>query len=205
MHDLLGWIASLPPALLYGVMLVAAFMENVFPPLPADTVIAVGAFAAATGHGSALGAWTATMIGNIGGAMLMFAAGRRYGMPWLQRRFPSLVPVDATHRFVERVQRHGIGALVLSRFLPGVRAIVPPVAGAIGIRAAPAAAAMTLASGVWSGVVCWMAFRAGANAEVFLARVVAQQRVIALAAVVVVVCGAGVVLWRRAAAQKRRR
>ena len=202
MHDLLEWIASLPPVLLYGVILVAAFVENVFPPLPADTVIAVGAFAAAGGHGSALGAWSATMIGNIGGAMLMFAVGRRFGMPWLQRRFPSLVPADATHRFVERVHRYGIGAVVLSRFLPGVRATVPPVAGAIGIGAIQAALAMTLASGVWYGVVCWLAFRAGANAEVFLARVAAQQRVIVVAAVAVVVCGAGVVLWRRAAATR---
>ncbi len=205
MHDLLEWIASLPPVLLYGVILMAAFVENVFPPLPADTVIAVGAFAAARGHASAFGAWSATMIGNISGAMLMFAAGRHYGMPWLQRRFPSLVPAEATHRFIERVQRHGIGAVVLSRFLPGVRAIVPPVAGAIGITATRAAAAMTLASGVWYGVVCWLAFRAGANADVFLARVAAQQRVIAVAAVAVVVCGAGVVLWRRATEQKRRR
>ncbi|MDQ6613053.1 MAG: hypothetical protein M3Y64_11505, partial [Gemmatimonadota bacterium] len=90
MLELLEWLGSLPVALLYVVISVAAFAENVFPPLPADTAIALGAFAAARGPGSAIGVWTATMLGNVGGAMLMYFLGVRYGLPWLAKRFPSL-------------------------------------------------------------------------------------------------------------------
>ncbi len=192
MHDLLNWLGTLPEPLLYAAILLAAFAENVFPPLPADTVVALGAFVAARGHGTALGAWGATMIGNIAGAMLMYSIGKRYGMPRLTRKFPTVFSPATTAQFVDRFHKHGLWAVVISRFLPAVRAVVPPVAGAIGIGAVRAAIAKTIASGAWYGVVCWFAFRAGANADALLARIADQQRVISIAVVCVLVIG---IVW----------
>lgn len=189
MHDLLNWLGTLPEPLLYGAILLAAFAENIFPPLPADTVVALGAFVAARGNGSALGAWTATMIGNIGGAMLMFTLGKRHGMPWLAKKLPSVFAGSASEKFIERFNRQGIVAVVISRFLPAVRAVVPPVAGALGVGAVRAALAMGLASGAWYGLVCVLAFRAGADADALLTRIANQQRTVGLVAVAIVVVG----------------
>ncbi len=197
MHDLLNWLGTLPEPLLYGAILLAAFAENIFPPLPADTVVALGAFVAARGNGSALGAWCATMVGNIGGAMLMFTLGKRHGMPWLASRMPSVFAGNASEKFIERFNRQGIGAVVVSRFLPGIRAVVPPLAGALGVGAMRAALAMGLASGVWYGLVCVLAFRAGADADALLARIGNQQRTVGLIAVAVAVLAVAVFLVRR--------
>src|SRR5690554_2456187 len=106
MRDLLDWLGGLPDVLLYGAIALAAFMENVFPPLPADTVVALGAFVAARGNGTAFGSWAATMVGNIGGAMLMFWVGRRYGLPWLARRIPALGSAESTERFERHYNRY---------------------------------------------------------------------------------------------------
>lgn len=186
MQDLLNWLGTLPEYLLYGAILLAAFAENIFPPLPADTVVALGAFVAARGNGSAIGAWGATMLGNIGGAMLMYALGRRFGMPWLTRHFPRMFTPESAERMAERFRKGGVVAIAVSRFLPGVRAIVPPVAGAIGIGAVRTALAMTVASGAWYAAVCWFAFRAGANAEALLARIAGQQKTVGIVAAVIV-------------------
>lgn len=196
MNDLLSWLTALPEPLLYGAIVLAAFAENVFPPLPADTVIALGAFVAARGNGSQWGVWGATMVGNVGGAMLMYGLGHRYGLPWLMRRFPSVVSPDAADRFAERFKTQGMLAVMVSRFLPAVRALVPPMAGALGIGAVRSAVAMTLASGVWYGLVCVLAFRMGANADALLARIASQQRMIGLIAAALVVIIAVVVWWR---------
>jgi membrane protein DedA with SNARE-associated domain len=201
MNDLLAWLAALPDPLLYGAILMAAFAENVFPPLPADTVIALGAFVAARGNGTMFGVWAATMLGNIGGAMLMYGLGHRFGLPWLIRRFPAMVSAESAHRFSEQFRKQGMLAVVISRFLPGVRALVPPMAGALGIGAARSAVAMSLASGIWYGVVCVLAFRAGANAELLLATIARQQRTLGLIALGLVVVAVSLVLWRR---QRRR-
>ena len=197
MHAWLDWLAALPAPWLYSVIAVAAFLENVFPPLPADTIVALGAFAAARGDGSATGAWVATMIGNIGGAMSMFALGRRVGIRWLTTRFPRVFPAEASAYVAVRFRERGMLALVVSRFLPGVRALVPPVAGAMGVAALGAAIAMTLASGVWYGLVCVLAFRAGANADVLLAAIARQQRLFAVVAIVVIVIVTATIARRR--------
>lgn len=196
MLELLDWLTSLPDPLLYGAIMLAAFAENVFPPLPADTVIALGAFVAARGNGTALGVWSATMVGNIGGAMFMYWIGHRYGLPWLSRRFPALLPPDMSERFANRFATQGMFAVVVSRFLPAVRAVVPPVAGALGIGAVRAGIAMSLASGAWYGLVCLLAFRAGANAEAVLIRIAGQQRMIGAIAVGIALVVALVWWWR---------
>ncbi len=194
-HELLDWLTTLPGPLLYGAIVVAAFMENVFPPLPADTVIALGAFVAARGNGTWTGVWGATMLGNIGGAMCMYWLGFRFGLPWLSRRFPKILSPDASERFLERFVTQGILAVVISRFLPGVRAVVPPLAGALGIGAIRTGVAMTLASGVWYALVCLLAFRAAASADLLLARVAQNQRLLGVGAAALVLIL--IVIWRR--------
>jgi membrane protein DedA with SNARE-associated domain len=196
MTELLSWLGTLPAPLLYLAIAVAAFAENVFPPLPADTAIALGAFVAARGEGSAVGAWAATMVGNLGGAFLMFMLGRRLGSEWLARRLPSLGGPEAADRVQRSYVRYGVWALVVSRFIPAVRAVVPPLAGALRLGVGRAMIAMTLASAVWYGLVTWFAFTLGANAEVLLERIGSSQRVIGAAALLVAGI-AGLVWWRR--------
>ena len=196
MTDLLAWLSSLPEPLLYGALVLAAFAENIFPPLPADTVIALGAFVAARGNGSAIGVWTATMIGNVGGAMMMYGFGRRFGMPWFMQRFPALVPAGTAERMTARFQTQGVLAVIVSRFMPGVRAVVPPLAGAMGVGLVRALLAMTLASGAWYGLVCVLAFRVGANADALLERIAGQQKTVGMVAAAMVLSALAVLWWR---------
>ena len=193
----LDWLAALPAPLRYAALAVAAFAENVFPPLPADTVVALGAFAAARGGDSPFSVWLATMIGNVGGAMVMFALGRRLGIDWLSTRMPRLFPAEATRRVADDFRTRGVYAIVVSRFLPGIRAVVPPVAGALRVGAVGAFVAMTLASGAWYGMVCVLAFRAGANAEALLEKIATQQKLVGAIAAGVAVIALALYIRRR--------
>ncbi len=197
MSGILDWLTTLPDVVLYLVIAVAAFAENVFPPLPADSVVALGAFVSARGNGTALGAWIATMIGNMSGAILMFYIGRRFGLPWLSQRIPVLAGPEAESRFRSHYMRYGIPGIVLSRFLPGVRAIVPPVAGALRVPAGRALTAMAIASGAWYAMVCALAFKAGEHADVLLDRIASHQRSAAIVAAVVLAISAIVFVVKR--------
>ncbi|MEO7998780.1 MAG: DedA family protein [Gemmatimonadaceae bacterium] len=196
MLQLLDWLGGLPTILLYLVLGVAAFVENIFPPVPADVTIALGAFVVARGGGSVVAVWGATMIGNIGGAMMMYYLGQRYGMPWLEKKIPALKAAGGK-KFETQYKRYGIPGLIVSRFLPGVRAVVPPIAGAMHIGALRAAIAMSVASGAWYAVVCVLAFRAGSNAEALLAKIGESQKYLAIGAAVIVLIGVGIWFVRR--------
>lgn len=161
MDGLLDWLAGLPPAALVASLALVAAIENVFPPFPADTIVAFGAFLAARGEVSLWSVAVGTWAGNVAGAGIAYAGGRRLGAAQLRKFLARKGQGMAESRLESLYGRYGLLALFVSRFLPGVRALVPPVAGALRIPATPALVVMALASAIWYGVISYLAFRLG--------------------------------------------
>lgn len=200
-QELLAWLAGVPAAVLYLALSVLAAAENIFPPLPTDTVVAFGTWLTARGEGSALAAFLATWAGNVLGAAGMYVVGRRHGTQWIRRRFPTLADEEGERRLRSLYAKYGILALVLSRFIPGVRAIVPPFAGALRLPAIVAIGAMAAASAVWYGLISYLAFKAGSDWDALTATITRSGRVAALVAVALVALVVLVWLVRRRRAQ----
>jgi len=118
---------------LYVALAVVSAAENIFPPLPADTVVAFGAFLAARGQATLTGAFLATWLGNVAGALLVYALGRRYGAQYAHDWMMRFGGGASESRLKAMYERRGILALFLSRFIPGLRALVPPFAGALRV------------------------------------------------------------------------
>ena len=203
MSGLIGWLSHAPLALLYLIMAAFAAVENVFPPIPADTVVALGSWLAARGQGSPLWAFLSVWIGNIAGAAAMYFVGRRHGTAWIERRFPKIADEKSENRFRELHRKYGAASLFLSRFIPGVRALVPPFAGALRLPAVPTLVSIALASGIWYGLVSYLAFRAGAaDWDALNGRIASVGRWIAIgAAVVLAIAALGWWLRQRASKQ----
>jgi membrane protein DedA with SNARE-associated domain len=187
--ELLDWLAGLPVAVLYLSLGVLAAAENVFPPLPTDTVVAFGIWLAARGQANPFFAFLATWLGNSAGAAGMYVVGRRHGTAWMRRHFPRLVDEAGERRLRDLYGRYGILAIMASRSIPGLRAIVPPVAGALRIPAVTAVAAMAIASGIWYGVIAYLAYRAGSNWSALTQTISKSGRVAALGAALLVLVG----------------
>jgi membrane protein DedA with SNARE-associated domain len=198
LQQLFGWLTSLPPVALYGALALSAAVENVFPPLPADTIIAFGAFLAAHGDASLAGAFLATWIGNVAGALFMYYLGRRFGAARLASRFPGLsMSGQAGHRISKLYERYGVPALFVSRFLPAARAIVPPMAGAMRVPAPSATLAIALASGLWYGAIAVLAYKVGERWSDLSSLVGSAGRWMAIGAAVIAVAAAVVLILRR--------
>lgn len=197
----LGWLSGLPPVALYLALAVAAAVENIFPPIPADTVVAFGAFLAARGEATPAGTMLATWLGNVGGAMLVYATARRFGAGWLSARLGRFGGPDRQARLLRMYERRGMAALFFSRFLPGVRALVPPVAGALRLPVASTTAAISVASALWYGTITWVAYRVGADWEALQERIGSLSRTTGLVAVAIVLVAA--VVWFVMRARRR--
>lgn len=182
MSAILVWLTSVPLGTLYAALALVAAIENVFPPIPADTVVALGSFLAARGRGSVFAAFIATWTGNVASAMLMYAVGRRYGAEKLERRLLGDKGPGAERRLEQLYGRYGVVALFASRFIPGVRALVPPFAGALRVPPLRAGIAIAGASAIWYGMVSYLGFTLGGNWQRVLDLITAYGRVLALAA-----------------------
>ena len=163
MQSLFDWLVTLPAGALYSVLAAVAALENLVPPFPSDVVVAFGSFVAAQGTGTALGVFLATWIGNVAGAMVVYALGRRYGAERLERRLAGKHAASMDARIRVMFQKYGMPAVFVSRFVPGVRAVVPAFAGALRLRMVPTTAMIASASGLWYGLITFVAFRVGAD------------------------------------------
>ena len=201
LESLLQWLSSLPTAALYSLSAVTAAIENIFPPFPSDVVIAFASFLVAQGaDGTKLGVFSAVWAGNVAGAMLVYAVGKKYGAERVEKRLAGAHAArrDATVR--KLFERYGLPAIFVSRFVPGVRAIVPAIAGALKLKALPVAIMIGAASAIWYGLITIVAFRVGSNWEE-LKSMIGEYTTIA-AIVGGVILAVGVVAWL--VARKRR-
>lgn len=93
--------------------------------------------------------------------------------------------------------RYGLPALFVSRFLPAVRAVVPPFAGAMKLPPVPVAIAVSLASGIWFAFITFIAFRAGSNWDALYASILRSGKIISIAAVALIAVGVAIYFLRR--------
>lgn len=170
MQSALDWLAALPPALLYPVLAAIAAIENMVPPFPADVAVAFGAFVAAQGTHRMPFVFLSAWVGNVLGALLVYQLGRRYGAESLERRVAGKKADRNDARFRAMFERYGLPALFLARFVPGVRALVPAVAGALRVPLTATVLMLTAAAAIWYGLIVIVAFRVGANWERVQAR-----------------------------------
>lgn len=196
LQSIIDWLLTLPQSTLLPVMALLAAAENVFPPIPADVLIALGAFIAARNDSSPIPPFLAVLLGNVAGAMAMYVVGRRFGAEWTERKFHLKHKDTAEGSLASWYERYGLFALAIGRFIPGVRAIVAPFAGALRASFFGTLAAVTLASGAWYAAVTWIAFRAGSNWEGLMKTLGSMGKWTAVVAVALF-AGIGFIFYRR--------
>src|SRR6059058_2321793 len=135
LHSITDWLGDLPLGSLYVTIAALSAFENFFPPFPSDAVIAFGSFLVDRAHGSPFTVFFLGWLGNITGAGITYTLGRKFGSRAFLRRLEKYAGPNAEPRIRELHKKYGFWGLFVSRFLPGVRAIVPPFAGAIKLPA----------------------------------------------------------------------
>lgn len=165
LESLMTWLNALPLSTLYVTIAGLSAFENFFPPFPSDAVVAFGSFLASRAHGSAPTVLFLGWFGNVAGATVTYILGHRYGGKAFLHRIEKYAGPTAEDRLRVLYKKYGFAGLFVSRFLPGVRAIVPPFAGAMKLPPFGVILSIASASFVWFGLITFLAFRAGDNWE----------------------------------------
>ena len=167
--------------------------------MPADTVVALGAFLA--GH-DILDPWTVfavTWVGNVTSAALVYFVGRHYGRAFFTGRLGRRLLSEATLVHIEAAYaRHGSYGIFLSRLLPVWRGVVPPFAGVARVPAWRALVPIALASALWYGGIIFLVVRLAPTLDQAIGVLGRVNRILGIAAVVLVLL---VIVWVR---QRRR-
>lgn len=193
MSGILDFLTGLPLALVYAVLGLGAALENVIPPIPADTFVLLGGFLSAQGDANAWLVWAVTLTFNVGSALVVYALGHRHGRSFFEKGWGRhLLNEHQLGRMRRFYERFGVFAIFFTRFLPGLRAVVPAFAGVSHQRLLPVVIPLAAASAIWYGALVWLGATAGRNLERVQGWIEDTNVVLlALAAVIVV----GVAVW----------
>lgn len=165
MTTILQVLLALPP----GMILLAAFLLPALEPsalvglvIPGETAVFV---AGLTAHGGRLPLWS-VILGAVCGAVLGdqigFAIGRKLGPRLLDRLPPRLRTDPRLDRAISFIQRRGGVAVLLGRWTALLRALLPGLAGASGMRPRTFLIFNALGGATWAAVVAVLGFSAGA-------------------------------------------
>ncbi len=184
---------GVPDGIAYLLLGLGAAVENIVPAVPADTVVALGGLLSAMGTLDARIIFLVTWIGNVTSALVVYRIGYTHGQGFFQdgwgRRLLAPHQMDRMRAFYER---WGLFAIFFTRFLPGLRAIVPVFAGVTHNGFVPVAVPLAVASAIWYGGLVWLGALAGRNLQLLSSLL---GRLNGTLAVLALILGGLIALW----------
>jgi membrane protein DedA with SNARE-associated domain/uncharacterized tellurite resistance protein B-like protein len=187
------------------VLALLAAVENVIPPVPSDAAVALGAFLSNRGLTTPLGVFSVTWVANLAGAAAVYFVARRYGRRLFATRLGRRLLAPRSLAVIEREYlRFGVAGIFVSRFLPGIRAVVPPFAGLVGLSPVRTLVPTAIASAIWYGGITILGTLIGSNWQRINRIITGINRTLWIATLLLVVIGVVWYLLRRRRRQRER-
>jgi membrane protein DedA with SNARE-associated domain/uncharacterized tellurite resistance protein B-like protein len=175
----------------------------VIPPVPSDAAVALGAFLSSHGVTTPVLVFAVTWTANLVGAAGVYLAAKRFGRSLFASPPGRRLLAPRSLAVIEREYlRFGIAGIFVSRFLPGIRAVVPPFAGLVGLGVVRTFVPMAVASAIWYGGITLVGAVIGAEWDRIMGLLASVNRTLAVITGVIVVA---IVVWRMVVSAKRRR
>jgi len=164
-HALLQLFLSLPDGAIYALLGLSAFIENLFPPIPGDTITAIGAFLVGTGRLDFMGVYIATTSGSLAGFLTLFGIGAALGRRHFFEKDYRFFRAQDILRAEAWLRRYGYLMVALNRFFPGVRSAISVAGGIAGLRPSAVTLLALLSCSVWNGIWIFLGYSLGSKWE----------------------------------------
>jgi len=187
-----------PPPLLYGALVFSAFLENVIPPVPGDTVVVFSAYLVGRGVLGLWAAYLATCVGGLAGFMAMYYLGYARGRDFFASRGGRLFSEENLAKAEGWLARYGLFLVAANRFLSGVRSVIALASGMGRMDWKRVALAGLLSLALWNALMFYAGMLLGQHWERVLEYLGEYNRVLS-GALALVVLALAWRWWRRRA------
>ncbi len=162
----------------YGILFVAAATEMLFPPFPGDMVFLSGMVLAGGGALSWPVAFAASLAGGLAGAWALYELGYWKGRRWFSHADHRVFNPRVLNRIDGLFTRYGFQLIVVSRFLPGIRSVVPVAAGVASLSRLTTASYLALSILIWNALLAGIGLLFGRNWEAVTTFVAIYNRLV---------------------------
>ena len=192
----LTFMTGLPDGLVYFMLGLSAFVENIFPPIPGDTITAFGAFLVGTRRLSFWGVYSSTTLGSLLGFLCLFWVGRLLGRRFFVERDYRWFRAQDIRRAEAWFLRYGHFFILLNRFFPGLRSVISIAGGISGLNTLVVAVLAFVSCAVWNLIWILAGFMLGSNWDVVKGRMSQLVFRYNLAILGLLLVAGFLVLWR---------
>ena len=194
LREFIQLLDRLHPGWVYALLLLSAFLENIVPPVPGDTVVVFSAYLVGRGRLGIIPVYLATCGGGILGFMAMYYLGYWQGRAFFARRLSRIFSSENLDKAEKWLARYGGWLLLGNRFLSGVRSVIALSAGIGGMSWKKVAAYGAVSMAVWNGLLLYAGLLVGQHWEKVIYIIEQYNRIFALA--VAVLLSLMFVRWR---------
>lgn len=165
LEQIISYIGTLDPTLIYLVLFFFAFVENIFPPSPSDLVVV---FVATLIAKSTLGFIPILLITSIGsgvGFIVMYLIGEFFGEKILRRGRFKFIKEESLNKADLFFHKYGYNIILLNRFIPGTRAVISFFSGVHRLKPARTFIYAAVSSFFWNALLIFIGIKLGENLE----------------------------------------
>ncbi len=154
--------------IIYGIMFVGSFIENIFPPFPGDTTILAGAFIAGEGNIGYIGILFSAIAGGTLGGMTLYYIGRAKGRAYFENKDRKYFGKAALLKVETLFDKYGNFLLIFSRFFAGIRSAISIGAGLGDVRFARMLVLTIIGNLLWCGLLVGLMLYTKSNWEMII-------------------------------------
>ncbi len=162
-EQIISFLQSINPILIYISVFGFAYIENIFPPFPSDVIVAFSGALAAVSNISLPLVIIFAVSGSTTGFITMYFIGKYAGDRILEKGKIKFISTELVFRVEKWFQKYGLWLIVINRFLAGTRAVISFVAGLSEMNLKTTIILSALSSFIWNLILIFIGFYVGHN------------------------------------------
>lgn len=185
---------QISPTMAYLILAVSAFVENVLPPIPGDTVVVLGAYLVSIGQLDFFGVYLSTTIGSVAGFITMFLLGRHFGRSFVYKESRAKIfKADQIKKVEIWFSKWGYWVIFANRFLSGTRSVISLFAGFFHLNFFIVLGLSFVSAAIWNGLLIMAGMLVGHNWEI-ITDIVSQYNKVLIVLTILVL---GYIIYRK--------
>ena len=165
LNNIIEFLLPQNNAILYLFLFASAIVENLFPPIPGDTITFFGAALVSTGRLDYLLVYITTTLGSVVGFMALFFVGRLLEREFFIKRDFSFFSAESIVKTEEWFRKYGYFVVLINRFVPGIRSAVSLVSGISLLKPLRVTLLALLSASIWNLIWIHTGYTLGNNWE----------------------------------------
>ena len=164
-EQILNSVSTLSPVVIYLIIFLMPFVENLFPPSPSDAIVIVCASLIPLGTIHFVPALILSTIGSELGFLILYYLGTQVDKKLIHAGKFKFLSKEGLIKAEEWYNKYGNSILIINRFLPGIRPVLAFFAGLSEINLQKTIIFSLISAVLWNSLTLYLGIVFGNNIE----------------------------------------